>query len=159
MLPKQTPWRTRETLSSYKSHLQEQQAGKKYLNKPWRKGRQLEQEWNDFQPLMQSNLFHTTAFVAGYNQLCTLMDPGPSIYASTAETHANRLKLKTLDTPPRTVTGFLNNVTGTISKVATFSLDIGGIHNLGIRVCINESTDRIKMSASRRCAFVNSSSN
>ena len=78
---------------------------------------------------MQSNLFHTTAFIDGYNQLCTLMDPGSSIYASIAKTHVDRLKLKTLDIPPRTVTGFLNNVTGTISKVATFSLDIGGIHN------------------------------
>ena len=96
-----------------KRHPQEQEVGKRDLEKAWwRKSGQLQQEWNKFQPLMQSNLFHTTAFIDSYNQLCTLMDPGSSIYASIAETHVDRLKLKTLDIPPRTVTGFLNNVTG-----------------------------------------------
>ena len=84
-----------------KRHPQEQEVGKRDLETAWwRKSGQLQQEWNKFQPLMQSNLFHTTAFIDGYNQLCTLMDPGSSIYASIAKTPCRQAQTENTRHPP-----------------------------------------------------------
>ena len=76
---------------------------------------------------MDSDLFHTTALINGIHQLCTLIDPGSSAFATISQKRVKYLNLMTYPLAPRTITGVLNNVSGVINHVASFSLDIGGI--------------------------------
>lgn len=76
---------------------------------------------------MDGDLFHTTALINGQFQLCALIDPGSSAFATISQKHINKIKLKTYPLAPRVIRGVLNNISGVISRVASLSLDIGGL--------------------------------
>jgi predicted aspartyl protease len=76
---------------------------------------------------MNRELFYTTAFVDGFHQLCALIDPGCSAFATISEKKATKLRLNLYPLAPRMITGVIENMSGIINKVASFHLDIGGI--------------------------------
>ena len=76
---------------------------------------------------MDCELFHTTALINGSNQLCTLIDPGSSAFASISKKQLQKLKLTNSPLQPRAITGVLSNMTAIIDQVACFELDIGGL--------------------------------
>lgn len=76
---------------------------------------------------MESELFHTTAFVDGIYQLCALIDSGCTAFATISQRHVQRLNLPTHQLPPRKISGYLDNVSSVIDQVTTFSMDIAGI--------------------------------
>ena len=76
---------------------------------------------------MNCELFHTTALIDHYHQLCTLIDPGSSAFATISQKHIKRLGLKTHPLAPRLITGVLEDISGVINQVTTFRLDIGGL--------------------------------
>lgn len=76
---------------------------------------------------MYSELFHTTAILNYQYQLRALNDPGSSAIASISQKYINKFTLKTDKISPKVITGVLNNISGIIHHVASFSLDIGGL--------------------------------
>lgn len=76
---------------------------------------------------MECDLFHTTAIINGFHQLRTLIDPGSSAFATISQEHVNKLRLKTQPLKPRLITGVLNTISGLITQVTSFQLDIGGL--------------------------------
>lgn len=84
-------------------------------------------QWNDFKSIMECELFHTTAVLNDNHQLCALIDPGSTAFATISEKHVNRLQLSTQSLQPKLITGVLDNISGIINRIASFSLDIGGL--------------------------------
>lgn len=107
-----------------KSHLQEVRVGRAKISSS---KIDLKNKWKEFKPHMDCDLFHTTALINGIHQLCTLIDPGSSAFATINQRYVSSLNLTTFPLPPRTITGVLDNVSGVINQVVKFSLDIGGI--------------------------------
>ena len=87
----------------------------------------LESQWESFKPMMNCDLFHTTAIINDYHKLCTLIDPGSSAFATVSQKHIKKLKLVTFPLAPRLITGVLENISGVINQVTSFRLDIGGL--------------------------------
>ena len=94
---------------------------------------------------MDSELFHTTATLNYQYQLCALIDPGSSAFASISQKYISKYNLKTEKISPKVITGVLNNISGIINHVASFSLDIGGLthHKVWAYVVPNQSEDLI----------------
>ena len=105
----------------------------------------LESKWKTFKPLMNCDLFHTTALIDGKYQLCTLIDPRSSAFATISEKFVNNLKLNKFPLTPRVITGVLSTISGVIDKVASISLDVGGlrIENAWAYVVPNQGEDLI----------------
>ena len=76
---------------------------------------------------MNCDLFYITSFINGYHQLCTLIDPGCSAFATISERKLKELGITTYPLTPRLITGVLENISGVINEVASFHLDIGGV--------------------------------
>lgn len=76
---------------------------------------------------MDGDLFHTVALINDHSQLCALIDPGSSAFATISQKHIHKLKLKTHPLTPRVIRGVLNNISGVIHQVASMTLDIGGL--------------------------------
>lgn len=86
-----------------------------------------ENEWKSFKPIMNCDLFHTTAFLDNYHQISALIDSGSSAFATISQKWVKILSLTTENINPKVIKGVLSNISGLINKVASFSLDIGGL--------------------------------
>lgn len=102
-------------------------------------------QWNKFKPIMECDLFHTTALLNDNHQLCALIDPGSTAFATISQKHVGRLKILTQSLQPKLISGVLENISGTINQIAVFSLDIGGlkIDSVCAYVVNNQSEDII----------------
>lgn len=89
--------------------------------------RQLVNEWNQFCPKMESPLFRTTVIINDCHPLKALVDDGCSGYATINETTAKKLKLSFVPISPRSVSGVLDGMSSSITNVASFCMDIGGL--------------------------------
>ena len=78
---------------------------------------------------MECPLFHTTAFLNGYDQVIALIDNGSQGYATMNEKLALKLGLPLVETTPRKIGGSLDNGFETIRYATYFSMDIGGLKN------------------------------
>ena len=92
---------------------------------------------------MNCELFHTTALINGQYQLCTLIDPGSSAFATINKKYVNKLGLNEFLLTPRTITGVLNNMSGVIDQVASIDLDIGGLRIENAWACVVPNQGKI----------------
>ena len=51
-------------------------------------------QWNKFKPIMECDLFHNTALNDNH-QVCALIDPGSTAFATINQKHVGRLKILT----------------------------------------------------------------
>lgn len=92
-----------------------------------RDNERLNSKWNKFKQNMECDLFHTTALLDETYQLCALIDPGSTAFATISQKFVDKFRFHTQPLKPRLLTGVLDNISGVINQVASFSLDVGGL--------------------------------